>query len=102
MFYSAFQDCHVVYLDVFELTRPHIDHEGALGDSHPSEGDSNSVRAGLGGPVGAAVRAVALILHHHLHAVVTALWVSDQGRHVSCTGSYRDDVQRKLYSTSRS
>lgn len=79
------------------LTRPHVDDKGALGDSDPAERDGDRVRAGLGRPVGAAVHAVALVLHHHLHAVLTSLWVSDHGGHVSCTGSCRRDVRDELY-----
>lgn len=75
-----------------QLTRPHVHTEGALRDPHPSEGDSNHVRAGLCGPVGAAIYAVAFILHHHLHAVLAALRISDHGGHISCTGSCREDV----------
>lgn len=94
MFISPFEQFTDVVL-LRRLTRAHVHAEGAFGDPHPSEGDSNCVRAGLGGPVGAAIRAVALILHHHLHDVLAALRVSDHRRHISCTGSYREDAKRR-------
>lgn len=78
------------------LTGPHVYAEGALGDPHPSEGDANCVRSGLGGPVGAAVHAVALILHHYLHTVLAAVGVSDHDRHVSRTGSYGGNFIQRL------
>ena len=68
------------------LTGAHVHAEGALGDPRPSEADGDGVGAGLGGLVCAAVGAVALVLHHHLHHVLPALRVSDHGRHVPCTG----------------
>lgn len=90
-------DYHVYKSWTGVLTRSHVHTEGALGDHHPSEGDGNCVWAGLNGPVGAAIHAVAFILHHHLHGVLAALRVSDHGRHISGTGSYReDDKKRKL------
>lgn len=69
------------------LTRSHFHTEWTLGDSHPSKGHGDRVWTGLSGPVGAAVGAVTLVLHHDLHTVLAALRVSDHGRHVSRTGS---------------
>lgn len=83
-----------------QLTRPYVHIKGALGDSHPSKGDGDNVRARLGGPVSAAICAVAFIFHHDLHAVLAALRVSDHGRHVSCTGSYRDRTDQSSTSGS--
>lgn len=57
------------------------------------------MRPGLGGPVGAAVGAVTFVLHHHLHAVLAALRVSDHGRHITCTGSCRRDGNKTTVKT---
>lgn len=72
-----------------QLTWSHVHAEGALGDPHPSEGDGDHVGAHLCGTVGAAVRVVTFVLHHHLHRVLAALRVTDHGRHVPGAGSCR-------------
>lgn len=77
------------------LTRSDVHIKGALGDAHASKSYGNDMSASLARPVGAAINAVAFVLHHDFHAVLAALWISDHGSHVSRSSSYKHRITFK-------
>lgn len=92
LFTQTFENKSVKLLE--KLTRCYVHIKGALGDPNASKCDGDEVLADLSGPVGAAIDAFAFVFHHHLHAVLAALRVSDHGRHFSCTGSCRHQMDQ--------
>lgn len=69
------------------LTFSHVDGEGALADLATCKGDVDSVLALLGGFVGAAVAAVALVLNVAGHRVLLACRVHDDHLHLPHTSA---------------
>lgn len=69
------------------LTLSHVDCVWALGDLPAGKGDVDGVLAFLGGLVGAAVAAVALVLDLALHGVLLASWVHDDDFHLPNTST---------------
>ncbi len=69
------------------LTLSHGDREGALADWTTGEGDVDGVLALLGGFVGAAVAAVALVLDVASHRVLLASGVHDHHLHLANTST---------------